>query len=108
MFNQNEIVLIPFPYSDLTGQKQRPALIISNNLLNKSRDRLCCLVTSNLSSEGISMTKSDIIQGVLPFKSKIKPSRLFTIDSRIIKKNICKISNSLHKKVIKEVNELIK
>ncbi len=35
MYDQREIVLIPFPYSDLTGAKQRPALIISNQLINK-------------------------------------------------------------------------
>lgn len=30
MYDQRDIVLIPFPYSDLTGSKQRPALIVSN------------------------------------------------------------------------------
>lgn len=36
MYNQREIILVPFPYSDLTSSKQRPALIISNSLVNKS------------------------------------------------------------------------
>lgn len=30
MYEQRDIVLVPFPYSDLTGAKQRPALIVSN------------------------------------------------------------------------------
>ena len=33
MFEQKDIVLVPFPYSDLTGAKLRPALIISNPTL---------------------------------------------------------------------------
>ena len=36
MYEQKDIILIPFPYSDLTGSKKRPALIISNQKLNKS------------------------------------------------------------------------
>ena len=30
MYEQRDIILIPFPYSDLTGAKLRPALILSN------------------------------------------------------------------------------
>ncbi|MBI2565163.1 type II toxin-antitoxin system PemK/MazF family toxin [Candidatus Woesearchaeota archaeon] len=38
MYEQKDIVLVPFPYSDLTGSKQRPALIISNSKINKTED----------------------------------------------------------------------
>ncbi len=31
MYKQREIVLLPFPYSDLSAIKKRPILIISNN-----------------------------------------------------------------------------
>jgi len=46
MFEQGNVILIPFPYSDLTGSKKRPALIISNSNL-KGEDKICCLITSN-------------------------------------------------------------
>ena len=46
MYEQKEIVLMPFPYTDLTSYKLRPALIISNKFLNKTEDRICCLITS--------------------------------------------------------------
>jgi hypothetical protein len=32
IYNQREIILLPFPYSDLNAAKKRPALIISHNL----------------------------------------------------------------------------
>jgi len=35
IINQKEIVLLPFPFSDLEGTRVRPALVISNNELNK-------------------------------------------------------------------------
>ena len=83
MFEKGDIILIPFPYSDLTGSKKRPALIISNPNL-KGEDKICCLITSNNSSEGILISKDSFVEGKLPFKSWVKPSRIFTIDGRII------------------------
>lgn len=34
MYKQSEIVLVPFPYSDLSYTKKRPVLIVSNNEYN--------------------------------------------------------------------------
>ena len=99
-FSQREIVLIPFPYSDLTGTKQRPALIISNNLLNKTQDRICCLITSNPTKEGSEIKQEHFEEGKLPFKSWIKPQRLFTIDERIIRKSLARISQKFHGEIL--------
>ena len=108
MFEQKEIVLMPFPYSDLTGSKQRPALIISNRKLNNSEDRICCLITSNKPKEGILITNKDIENGKIPFESWVKPQRLFAINEKIIKKKLCSITNDFHSKIISEVNRYIK
>ena len=106
MFDQKDVVLIPFPYSDLTGAKQRPALIVSNKNLNNSEDRICCLITSNSPVDGIEVNNFD--EGKLPFKSWVKPHRLFTLNEKIIKKKLCKITNDLHNKVIELINEKIR
>ena len=103
MYNQKEIVLIPFPYSDLTGFKKRPALILSNSKLNKTEDRICCLITSQKTKQGISINKKSIEFGKLPFKSWVKPHRVFTINEKIIIKNICKINANFHNKIISEL-----
>jgi mRNA interferase MazF len=36
--NRGDVVLIDFPYSDRTGSKLRPALVIQTDALNRSRD----------------------------------------------------------------------
>ena len=108
MYKQNEIVLIPFPYTDLTGTKQRPALIISNQLINSGVDRLCCLITSKESANGIEIKNSNMNEGKLPFKSWIKPHRIFTVNSKIIKRKLCSINNQFHKEIIKDINKIIK
>ncbi len=108
IYNQRDIVLIPFPYSDLTGAKQRPALIISNNRLNKTEDRICCLVTSNRPRDGIEIEKGYFEKEALPFQSWVKPHRLFTIHHAIIKKKLCTVTKKFHEMVIASVNDYLK
>lgn len=106
MYKQREIVLIPFPYSDLTGAKLRPALIISNNLLNKTEDRICCLITSNPAKDGIEI--KEFQKGKLPFRSWLKPHRIFTINEKIIKKKLCIITEKFHSNILTEIKEYLK
>lgn len=108
MFNQKDIVLIPFPYSDLTLSKKRPALIISNEKVNKMQDRICCLVTTKSHKDDLKIEKNSIEEGNLPFQSFIKPHRIFTINEQIIIKKLCKINNGLHNSVIGKLNEYLK
>lgn len=108
MFSQKDIVLIPFPYSDLTSSEKRPALIISNERINKMQDRICCLITTKPHKDNIKITKNSFEEGTLPFKSFIKPHRIFTIHEDIIIKKFCKINNDLHDSVIKKLNEFLK
>jgi len=107
MFKQRDIVLIPFPYSDLTGSKQRPALIISNDNL-KGDDRICCLITSNQPNGGLFISNNSFEMGDLPFKSWIKPYRLFTIHSKIIKKKLCSLNDDFYQIVLEGITKYIK
>jgi mRNA interferase MazF len=107
MFNQKDVVLIPFPYSDLTLSRQRPALIISNEKINKMQDRICCLITTKPHKDDLKIEKDCFDEGNLPFQSFIKPHRIFTIQDNIIIKKLCKINNRMHNLVVKKVNEFI-
>ena len=107
MFKQRDIVLIPFPYSDLTGSKQRPALIISNDNL-KGDDKICCLITSNQPDGGLLISTNFFEVGNLPFKSWVKPYRLFTIHSRIIKKKLCSLNDDFYQIVLEGITKYIK
>jgi len=107
MYNQKDIVLAPFPYSDLTSFKQRPMLIVSNGKMDKTQDVICCLLTSNPSADGIPVKKKDVVNGKMPFESKVKPYRIFTIDKRIIKKKVCEINSGFYKEIFNEIKSYI-
>lgn len=48
--SQRDIILINFPFSDLTGTKVRPALVVSNDRYSStSLDAVVLAITSNLS-----------------------------------------------------------
>ena len=108
MYDQKDIVLIPFPYSDLTGSKKRPALIISNHILNKSKDRICCLVTTKSHQNDVEINRNSFEKDTLPFKSFVRPHRIFTIHEGIIIKKICTVTEDFHEKVISKLYEYIK
>ena len=48
MLEQGEIVLIPIPFTDLSSQKRRPVIVISNSAYHlKTRDMVVVAMTSN-------------------------------------------------------------
>jgi mRNA interferase MazF len=48
-YKQKEIILVDFVFSESSGSKKRPALIISNNKYHNSRDEIIIMaITSNI------------------------------------------------------------
>ena len=89
MYNKREIVLVPFPFSDLSASKRRPVLIVSNNDYNKSfPDALVCVITSNRfrDDDSVLLNDEDLETGILPEKSVIKCHKLFTIEQSQIQR----------------------
>lgn len=105
MYRQRDIILMPFPFSDLTLNKVRPALIISNS--NLENDKICMLITSKESNDGITIKKSDL-ETTLHLKSYVKPHRIFTISQDKIIKKINTISEEFHQSLLKELNKITK
>ncbi len=83
-FVKGDVVVIPFPFSDLSFIKLRPALIIVEL---KNGDVMLCQITSKQKTDGfsISLDKNDFILGGLDQLSFIRPNRIFTAEKSIIK-----------------------
>ena len=110
MYDQGEIVVVPFPFSDLSSIKQRPVLILSKNSDNEnSEDVITCGITSNIkdSRYSVLIDNSDLTQGSIPKASRIKVDKLFTISQAIIKKKVAKINNKTFEKARSEFFKLI-
>ena len=110
MYEQGEIIVVPFPFSDLSSIKQRPVLILSKDNDNKlSEDIITCGITSNLKNMRYSVLidNNNLENGKIPAKSRIKIDKLFTLNKNIIKKRVAKINKITLSKVKEEFCKLI-
>ena len=104
---QGDIVLIPFPYSNLITIKRRPVLIISNDRHNNpNRDIICCSITSSKKFfyKGFLVDNKDLKSGNLDYSSIIIPSKIFTILQNKIIKRLGKLNTNKLKEVIKSLS----
>ena len=100
-----EVVVVPFPFSDLITFKKRPALVLAtvefNNLI------LCQITSKSYSSKSaIKLTSDDFQTGSLPLISYARPDKLFTIESSIIIKSVGQLSLQKTNQVLKATREL--
>jgi len=105
-----DVILIPFPYSDLSSSKKRPALVLSNNSFNRSSsDLICCLITRNPKKDkwSVSIDEADVEKGSLHFKSKVKPYRIFTTDKSIVLKKLCRLKKAKLIAVIENLHKVL-
>lgn len=78
MHEQGDIVLIPIPFTDLSSQKQRPVIVVSNDHYNQTTpDVVVVAVTSNpkLGSYSFHITANDLTQGTLKRPSTVRVER---------------------------------
>ncbi len=94
-YDQKEIYLVPFPFSDFSRRKIRPVLILSNNSYNQnSDDIIICAITSNLLNKNfINLNIDDLEYGKILENSKIKFENICFIDKALLIKKIAKINN---------------
>ena len=80
---KGDVVVAPFPFSDLRASKRRPALVVATLT---GDDVILCQITSQAvaDSYAVSLTDPDFTSGGLRQASNIRPNRLFTAESSII------------------------
>jgi len=106
-FVKGDIVVTPFPFSDLKSSVKRPALVITTL---KGEDLILCQITSKNHPDPyqILLNKKDFSEGNLNIDSFIKPSILFTLRNSIILYKAGKINKNKIKEVEDKICQIIK
>ncbi|MGY4884876.1 MAG: type II toxin-antitoxin system PemK/MazF family toxin [Nanobdellota archaeon] len=102
-FVKGEVVVTPFPFSDLKSSIKRPALVLASL---KGEDIILCQITSKAHLEDpyqIILNKKDFSKGGLKINSFIKPSIIFTLRESIILYSLGKLNSPK----IKEVEDMV-
>lgn len=103
---QRDIVLLPYPFSNLEGTKVRPALIVSNDLFNKkSSDCIMVPLTTVIKDEPYSLiiNQEDLSSGKLLKSSRIRADKIFTVEKNLIVMKIGIINSNTFDKVKSEI-----
>jgi mRNA interferase MazF len=92
-YNPGDVVLIPFPFTDLSTVKQRPAVILSSTVFNQRRqDVILVAITSHvpevLMSDEYLLDDSEQREAGLPKPSIVKVGKIVTLDQRLIRKQL--------------------
>ena len=93
--NKWDIILVPFPFTDLSASKRRPGLIVSPDEHNTEQDVVIAFITSKMD---LKPRPGDYIiqqwqKAKLPKPSMIR-MKFATIDKTIIVKQLGRLSNS--------------
>lgn len=105
-FVKGDVVVLPFPFSDLSGSKRRPALVLADL---PGDDIILCQITSQHTKDNyaVPLENSDFASGSLPSSSYIRPTRIFTADKNIIVRKAGTIKNNVVSDVLKKIIEVL-
>jgi len=106
-FMKGDVVILPFPFSDLSSSKKRPALVVVNLT---GDDIILCQITSEsrIDDYSIVLENNDFRKGSLNLTSVIRPNRLFTADKSIILYKVGSLKENKTKEVIDEIIRIFK
>jgi len=105
-FARGQVVLVRFPFSDLSSSKLRPALVLATA---EYGDLLLCQITSKTYHDrrAVRIDAADFETGSLPLTSYARPARLFSADESLIARSLGKIKPQAHQSVVDAITDLL-
>src|SRR5215213_604165 len=96
---KNKVVLVPFPFDDLSSQKVRPAVCLTDEI-NPYGHIVLAFITSKVSASPsvtdfvIASNDVDFAQTGLKVSSTVRLHRLMTVSKQIIKRELGELSQN--------------
>ncbi len=100
------VVLVRFPFSDLSSSKQRPAVVLAD----ASRgDWILCQVTSKAYSDprAVELDSNSFATGSLHLVSFARPGKLFTANQSLFVKEVGTLNDAAFKHLIESLVALL-
>ena len=106
-YKRGDIVLVSFPFTDISSSKRRPALVVSPDSFNQAmQDVVLAAITSQGADGGaLTIEPGDCIDGILPKTSIVKPAKLFTMHTTLVLKKLCTLGPEKLSVVLAELRQ---
>ena len=106
-FVKGDIIVIDFPFSDLTSYKRRPALILKTP---KGEDIIICQITSDSQNKDVevSVKNNDFSDGGLKRDSYVRIDKITTMRKTRIKYKIGSLKPEKFKAIINKIISFLK
>lgn len=101
-----EVVLVQFPFSDLSQSKMRPAVCLAHA---GRGDMVLCQITSQGYGDvrAISLGPTDFLTGGLRLASWARPGKLFTAHTRLMTTSVGRLNDNALRRVLDAVLALL-
>lgn len=106
-FASRQVILLPFPFSDLSASKLRPALVLAPA---GRGDWVRCQITSKPYADpaAVVLGDADFADGGLQLTSYARPGKLFTAHESLFQRAVGRLNASAHGQVVQEIVALLK
>jgi len=101
-FAVGTVILVPFPFSDLSASKLRPAVILADA---GRGDWICAQITSNPYSDAnaVSLAEADFFTGSLAKTNYARPGKLFTAIESLFHRAVATLGEAALQRVLTAV-----
>lgn len=113
IYDQGTLVIVPFPFTDLSSAKKRPALVVSPDWFNHTyEDVILAAVTSSAPTpEGeleTRLAQDDLSSGTIPRESVIKITKLFTCHRDVVIKQVAHLGSEKLSEVLERLRQFFR
>lgn len=106
-FGRASVVLVEFPFSDLSDTKLRPAVVLAQA---NREDWILCQITSNsgIDTKAVEIKDADFTQGSLRQTSFARPDKIFTGHESLINRRVGILSDKKISEIIEAVIKVLR
>jgi mRNA interferase MazF len=100
-----DVVVLPFPHTNLQAGKRRPALVVANLT---GDDLILCQITTQARSDvySVPLVATDFEHGRLVVDSFIRPNRLFTVEHSVVLYTAARVTHAKLQEVRAKIRQL--
>lgn len=106
-FATRQVILLPFPFSDLSASKLRPALLLAPA---GKEDWVLCQITSKpyADANAVMLEAGDFAEGGLQLVSYARPGKLFTANASLFQRSTALLHAAAHAKVVDVIVRMLR